>query len=130
MHIRGIAVKNKTAAALLIGMSMNVTARLSQRNIAARDKTATYLNECLMGMKTLKSYNQTGEGFGKLKDAYRYLMKVNIHAETVGGSLLSLAGTLVRLGLPLMCFAGAYLLLGERLSGKRPIPEIILYSTM
>lgn len=103
-------------AALVIGLSMNLTTRLSQRNIEARDKTATYLNEYLLGMKTLKSYNQTGEGFGKLKDAYRHLMQVNIHAETVGGSLMSLANTLVKLGLPLMCFAGAYLLLGGRLS--------------
>lgn len=102
--------------ALVIGLSMNLTTRLSRRNIEARDKTATYLNEYLLGMKTLKSYNQTGEGFGKLKDAYRHLMRVNIHAETVGGSLMSLANTLVKLGLPLLCFAGAYLLLGGRLS--------------
>lgn len=102
--------------AVVIGLSMNLTTRLSRRNIEARDKTATYLNEYLLGMKTLKSYNQTGEGFGKLKDAYRHLMKVNIHAEAVGGSLMSLASTLVKLGLPLMCFAGAYLLLDGRLS--------------
>lgn len=102
--------------ALVIALSMNLATRLSRRNIEARDKTATYLNEYLLGMKTLKSYNQTGEGFVKLKDAYQHLMKVNIHAETVGGSLMNLANTLVKLGLPLMCFAGAYLLLGGRLS--------------
>ncbi len=113
-------------AALVIGLSMNLTARLSRRNIEARDKTATYLNEYLLGMKTLKSYNQTGEGFGKLKDAYQHLMKVNIYAETVGGSLMSLANTLVRLGLPLMCFAGAYLLLGGELSVVNYLAIIII----
>lgn len=102
--------------ALVIGLSMNLNARLARRNIQARDKTATYLNEYLLGMKTLKSYNQTGEGFSKLKDAYQNLMKVNILLETVGGSLMSLANTLIKMGLPLMCFAGAYLLLGGRLS--------------
>ncbi len=112
--------------ALVIGLSMNLTARLSLRNIEARDQTATYLNEYLLGMKTLKSYNQTGEGFGKLKDAYQKLMRVNLHAETVGGSLMSLANTLVKLGLPLMCFTGAYLLLGGRLSVVEYLGIIII----
>jgi ATP-binding cassette subfamily B protein len=104
------------AAALIIALSMNLTARLSKRNIEARDKTGTYLNEYLLGMKTLKSYNQTGEGFGKLKDAYLHLMKVNISAETVGGSLMSLSNAFIKIGLPLMCFSGAYMILGGRLS--------------
>ena len=102
-------------SALVIALSMNLTTRLSKRNIEARDKTATYLNEYLLGMKTLKSYNQTGEGFGKLKDAYQHLMKVNVHGETVGGSLMNLATTFIKIGLPLMCFAGAYMILGGSL---------------
>jgi ATP-binding cassette subfamily B protein len=102
-------------SALVVALSMNLTARLSKRNVEARDKTGTYLNEYLLGMKTLKSYNQTGEGFGKLKDAYQHLMKVNIHAETIGGSLMSLSNAFVKIGLPLMCFAGAYMILGGRL---------------
>ncbi len=104
------------AAALVIALSMGLTARLTKRNIEARDRAATSLNEYLLGMKTLKSYNQTGEGFGKLKDAYRHMMKVNIRGESVGGSLMSFANALVKLGLPLMCFAGTYLILGGRLS--------------
>lgn len=103
-------------AVLIIGFSMNLAARLSKQNIEARDKTATHLNEYLLGMKTLKSYNQTGEGFSKLKDAYKHLMNINMHAETVGGSLIRFAGTFVNIGLPLMCFAGAYLLMDGRLS--------------
>lgn len=103
-------------AVILIGCSAGITNRLTKNNIAARDRTATYLNEYLLGMKTLKSYNQTGEEFDKLKDAYHNLMKVNVHAEVVGGSLMSLANTFASLGLPLMCFAGSYLILGGRLS--------------
>lgn len=103
-------------AALIIALSMRLTTRMTRQNIEARDRTATYLNEYLLGIKTLKAYNQTGEGFGKLKDAYLHLMKVNLHAETVGGTLMNLASTFVQLGLPLLCFAGAYLILGGRLS--------------
>jgi ATP-binding cassette subfamily B protein len=43
-------------------------------------------------------------------------MKTNINAETVGGSLMSLSNAFVKLGLPLMCFFGAYMILGGRLS--------------
>lgn len=103
------------AAALIIALSMNLTTKLTKRNLEAKDKAATYLNEYLMGMKTLKSYKQTGEGFGKLKDAYQHLMRVNMHGESISGSLMSLSNALVRLGLPLMCFAGAYMILGGRL---------------
>lgn len=103
-------------AALIVALSMNLTARLSRRNIEARDRTATYLNEYLMGMKTLKSYNQTGEGFGKLKDAYGHLMRENVRTETISGSLMNLSSTFIHMGLPLMCFAGAYMILGGRLS--------------
>lgn len=103
-------------AALLIVLSMKVTTRLTLRNLAAKDKTATYLNEYLLGIKTLRAYNQTGEGFGKLKDAYHHLMKVNIHGEAISGTLMNLSNTLIKTGLPLMCFAGSYLILGGRLS--------------
>lgn len=102
-------------SALIIALSMRITTRLTRCNLEARDRTATYLNEYLLGMKTLKSYNQTGEGFGKLKDAYQHLMRVNLHAETVSGTLMNLSTTFVQVGLPLMCFAGAYLILGGRL---------------
>ena len=41
-------------------------------------------------------------------------MNQSMKAESIGGSLLGLALTFVRLGLPLMCFVGAYLLLGGK----------------
>lgn len=103
-------------AALVIALSMNLTVRLTKRNIAARDTTATYLNEYLIGMKTLKSYNQTGAEFSKLREAYQHLMKVNIQGESISGALLNLANIFVKLGLPLMCFAGAWLIMRDRLT--------------
>lgn len=100
---------------LIIALSMRINTRLSKRNLEAKDQTATYLNEYLLGMKTLKAYDQTGEEFGKLKDAYHHLMKVNLNAETIGGTLMNLANTFIQAGLPLMCFVGAYLILGGRM---------------
>ena len=102
-------------AGLIIFFSMKTLGKLSVKVKAAKDKTSDTLNEYLLGMKILKSYNQTGEGFVRLKNAYKNLMNESIRGESAGGTFLSLALTFVRLGLPLMCFAGAYLLLGGKL---------------
>ena len=97
-------------------VSMRAFRHMSAQLRGAKDDTAEGLNEYLSGMKTLRSYNQIGEGFSKLQTAYRHLMNVSIKGETIGGALLGLALTLVRSGLPLMCFVGSYLLLGGKIS--------------
>ena len=102
---------------IIIMASMKVFGHLSVELRSAKDDTAEGLNEYLSGMKTLRSYNQIGEGFSKLQTAYRHLMNVSIKGETIGGALLGLALTLVRSGLPLMCFVGSYLLLGRSSAG-------------
>ncbi len=103
-------------AVVIVIISMKLMARCARKNLEAKDNAATYLNEYLLGMKTLKGYNQTGESFGKLKEAYKRLMEANIKAESVGGSLINFTVSLVHMGLPLMCFAGAYLILGGTLN--------------
>lgn len=102
-------------AGLMIVFSLKVFGTLTVKARSAKDDTAEALNEYLFGMKILKSYNQVGGGFSKMEGAYRRLRDISIRAESVGGSLLGFALTLVRGGLPLMCFTGAYLLLGGEL---------------
>lgn len=102
-------------AALIVGLSMGLISKYTTINLEAKDKAATHLDEYLHGMKTLKAYNQTGTSFSKLKNAYAYLMKVNIKSESVGGTLINFTVSIVHLGLPLMCFVGAYLILGGSL---------------
>lgn len=102
-------------AMLVVYFSFRLIEKYASMNLKAKDNAASYLQEYLNGMKTLKAYNMAGSNFNQLKDAYKNLMKVNIKAETVGGSLLSFTVTLVHLGLPLMCFMGAYLILGGEL---------------
>lgn len=101
-------------AGVILFFSLKTLEKLSIRLKSTKDKISDVLNEYLIGMKVLKSYNQTGEGFSRLKNAYMELMKQSMKAESIGGSLLGLALTFVRLGLPLMCFVGAYLLLGGK----------------
>lgn len=104
------------AAGLMIVFSLNVFGKLTVKARNAKDDAAEALNEYLFGMKILKSYNQVGEGFSKLEGAYQGLRDISIRAESVGGSLLGFALTLVRAGLPLMCFVGTYLLLGGEIT--------------
>lgn len=112
--------------AVLVFLSMKTLERNSIRVAQARDTTATNLNEYLRGMKTLKSYNQTGEGFKKLKDAYYHLMECNMREEGSSGSLLRLCTSIVQFGIPLLCIAGGYLLLGGRLTVVDFIAIIII----
>lgn len=113
-------------AAIVVYLSLKLINKFTLMNLEAKDIAATYLQEYLVGMKTLKSYNLAGQNFEKLKQAYKNLMKVNIKSETVGGSLLSFTVTLVHLGLPLMCFAGAYLILGGELGVVEYLGLIII----
>lgn len=101
---------------IILVLALKTVTKNSREISLTKDKAATNLNEYLSGMKTLKSYNQTGEGFSKLKIAYHELMSAYIRAESGSGSAMRLCASIVRLGLPLMCMAGAYLIIGGRLS--------------
>ncbi|MDR0583888.1 MAG: ABC transporter ATP-binding protein/permease [Treponema sp.] len=111
---------------ILVLLSIKTLERNSVIVARARDLSATNLNEYLRGMKTLKSYNQTGEGFKKLKDAYHHLMECYIKEEGGSGSLLRLCTSIVQFGIPLLCIAGGYMLLGGRLRAVDFIAIIII----
>ena len=111
---------------LFLILSMKMLELSSVRVAQARDITATNLNEYLRGMKTLKSYNQTGEGFHKLRDAYRDLMECSIKAEGGSGSLMRLCTSIVQFGIPLLCISGGYLLAGGKLTVVAFISIIII----
>lgn len=113
-------------ACILIALSMRMLHNTSVKIAVAKDASATSLNEYLSGMRTLKSYNQTGEGFGALKDAYHKLMTAHIESESKGGSLLRLCTSIVQFGLPLLCITGAYLMLNGSLSVVNFIAIIVV----
>lgn len=101
-------------AALIILLSLKTFGKLDTAAKDAKDRAADALNEYLFGMEVLRSYNQTRQGFSRLSKAYRDVRNTALKGEIAGGTLLSLALTCIRLGLPLVCFTGAYLMLGGR----------------
>lgn len=63
-----------------------------RKNIAVRlwkpkQEAATQLNEYLHGMKDLKAYHRTGDGFGALENAISDLRMASLRDEAVAGSL-------------------------------------------
>lgn len=111
---------------IIIITSMKVFGHLSVNLRSAKDDTADGLNEYLSGMKILRSYNQIGDGFSKLQEAYRHLMEISIKGETIGGALLGLALTFARVGLPFMCFIGTYLIFGGEIGLTEFLSLIII----
>ncbi len=102
-------------AVIILVLSGSMSTRLTQNSARARDVAAGYLSEYLQGMKVLKSYNQTGKGFEKLKNAYEALMKTNLKTEAFVGTLVNGASSVANMALPIICFVGAYLVLGGSL---------------
>lgn len=115
-------------SAIIILISFKVLGNLIVSSRAAKDNTAEALNEYLSGMKILRSYNQIGKGFSKLEDAYKNLKDISIRGEALGGSFLGFALTFARAGLPLMCFAGTYLIVGGEI-GLTEFLSIIIIGT-
>ncbi len=115
-------------AVIMVTASTKITARYTMKTVSAKDKASTYLNEYLLGMKVLKSYNQTGKGFDKLRNAYDDLVEVSLKTERFLGTLVNFACSVANVALPIVCFVGASLVLGDNL-GIAEYLSIIIVST-
>lgn len=102
--------------ALLMLLIARVKEKHSRRVMEAKTKAATQLNEYLHGMKDLKAYHRTGNGFEALEASMRHLRDESLKDEAVAGSLSSLCASLVKFIVPVTAAAGLYLLLDNSLS--------------
>ena len=98
--------------ALLMLLVARVKEKHSSRVMEAKAHAATQINEYLRGMKDLKAYHRTGEGFDTLKKAMGNLRDESLKDEAVAGSLSNLCASLVRFIVPVTVAVGMYLLLG------------------
>ena len=92
--------------ALLMLLVARVKEKHSSRVMEAKSHTATQINEYLRGMKDLKAYHRTGEGFDALKDAMGNLRDESLKDEAVAGSLSNICASLVRFIVPATVAAG------------------------
>ncbi len=111
---------------LMLAFSGKLSSRLTHKTAYAKDTASTYLNEYLHGIKVLKSYNQTGSGFKKLKSAYDDLVRISLKTESFVGTLANVSCSVAQLALPIVCFVGASLILGGNLTIADYIAIIIV----
>ena len=77
------------------------------------------LEEYLTTVKTVKAYNFTPDTIEKIHKAIKRAEKSNIENEKGIGSLITIAGMVLRVGLPLMSLVGLNLLLKGSLSPEK-----------
>lgn len=102
-------------AALMFGIA-RIKEKHSRQVMAAKTHAATQINEYLHGMKDLKAYHRTGDGFHALETAMRKLRDESLKEEAVAGSLSTLCSSLVKFIVPITAAVGLYLLIGGTLS--------------
>ena len=79
--------------ALLMLLIARVKEKHSSRVMEAKAHAATQINEYLRGMKDLKAYHRTGEGFDALRKAMGNLRDESLKDEAVAGSLSNLCAS-------------------------------------
>ena len=102
-------------AALMFGIA-RIKEKHSRQVMEAKTHAATQINEYLHGMKDLKAYHRTGDGFHSLETAMRKLRDESLKEEAVAGSLATLCSSLVKFIVPVTAAVGLYLLIGGTLS--------------
>lgn len=110
-------------ALLVVWVSTGVLLRLGKTHVRAKVDSAGRLQEYLLGMREIKSHNLSGERFERLREAFARLMRESIRLEGLVGPFMMLAIVVMRAGLTLMIFVGAFLLAG----GVLTLPVFLLF---
>jgi ATP-binding cassette subfamily B protein len=101
---------------LIIYLTNNFQVRLSKSHIKAKVDASSRLEEYLLGMREIKAHNLSGTRFERLQESFHRLMKESIKIEGAMGPVMMAAIGLMRAGLTLVIFVGAYLLAGGEIT--------------
>lgn len=96
---------------LMKSLQINMYNKTGEAKIKEQEELDEYLNN----IKTLKAYNFITSTVEKVNDDIEQVKTINIKNERGIGSLTTIAGMVLRIGLPLMSLLGAYLLIGGKL---------------
>ena len=108
---------------VVVWLSAGLQRRLGESHVKAKVDSAGRLQEYLLGMREIKSHNMGGKRFERLREAFYRLMRESIRMEGVLGSVMIIAIAVLRSGLTVMVFAGAYLLIG----GELTLPTFLVF---
>lgn len=96
---------------LLLRLMQNFQKRIYLKAKEINIKEAEGINEYISTIKTLKAYSSVKDSFNQLTGDIENVKKANIEHEKGVGSLITLSGMILRIGLPLMSLVGSYLFL-------------------
>ncbi len=99
----------------ILWLNTKTNKRMADRQMKSKLDAGNRLQEYLLGIRVMKTYNMVGEKFERLESSFRRQMKESIRYEALSGPVLLLTITLIRAGLTLMVLTGAYLLIGGSL---------------
>lgn len=102
-------------AMIFLKLMKSLQINLYKKTGEAKIKEQEELDEYLNNIKTLKAYNFIASTLEKVNDDIEQVKTINIKNEKGIGSLTTIAGMVLRIGLPLMSFVGSYLLIGGTL---------------
>jgi len=108
---------------LIIYLTNNFQVRLSKSHIKAKVDAASRLQEYLLGMREIKAHNLSGVRFERLRESFHRLMRESIKIEGAVGPVMMAAIGLMRAGLTLTIFTGAYLMAG----GELTLPVFLIF---
>jgi len=107
----------------IIWLSAGLQRRLGEKHVKAKVDSASRLQEYLICMREIKAYQMGGKRFERLREAFYRLMKESIRMEGILGSVVMVAIAVLRSGLTVMVFTGAYLLIG----GELTLPVFLVF---
>lgn len=91
-------------------LTSKLQVKLGGRQMGAKIKANTRMDEYLYGLHVIKAYNLVGKKFSNLQQAFANLKKTSIRTEALLGPIVMLCVFILRLGLTLMILCGVYLL--------------------
>ena len=103
-------------AVLIVAGTAKLQSKLGQALTDAKVNSSNRLQEYLGGIRVLKSCNMTGEHAEHLENAFQTQMKQSLKMEGLFQALVLTVTPLLRAGLTLMIYIGAYLLMDGTLT--------------
>ncbi|MDR1605121.1 MAG: ABC transporter ATP-binding protein/permease [Gracilibacteraceae bacterium] len=106
----------------LIALTRKMQSSLGERHVEAKLEVAEQVQEYLEGIKVVKAFGLAGEKSAALKNALRQMLKQAILFEGVTGISITLAMTVLQVGIGLVALVGVTLLSGGQIEA---IPLLI-----
>jgi ATP-binding cassette subfamily B protein len=110
----------------LILITRGLQAKSGERHVQAKLRVADQVQEYLEGIKVVKAFGLSGEKSAALKNALRSMMWESIKFEGASGICITLAMTILQVGVGLVTLVGVILLTGEQIDAIKLLAFVLV----